>query len=232
MRFSMQLMSMQVNPISFTLNSFGTYDWLTCLPQAPLGGLPPQVETPCTAAAPHLTPPCTAAPPHSTTASSLPLSSLPNRSSSRVVSREAAPDDDPNRRKRQLIFLFPAATAVGVSGGSRARLPKAGAVVARPWTPLRAEAGSSRGGDSGRRVWWGWPSAKRTTWIMAGDAVVWRKSAGWKGGNGIGREVAGRLRLVGVRSRYPDGCRPPPSRLEEEDRPWFALMRMMMRVGD
>ena len=29
---------------------------------------------------------------------------------------------------------------------------------------------------------------------------------------------------MGVRSRYPDGCRPPPAELEEEDGPWFPVM--------
>jgi hypothetical protein len=43
--------------------------------------------------------------------------------------------------------------------GGRVRMPKAGAVVARRWTPLRAEAGSYRGGNGGRRVCWRWPSA-------------------------------------------------------------------------
>jgi hypothetical protein len=32
---------------------------------------------------------------------------------------------------------------------------------------------------------------------------------------------------MGVRSRYPDGCRPSPAELEKEDGSWFPVMAMV-----
>ncbi|KAK1649702.1 hypothetical protein QYE76_067507 [Lolium multiflorum] len=142
----------------------------------------PPLHHPCAASLrchlpPHLTPPCTAAPPPSSTVPLPHLSSLPTRSSPQVVSREATPGDDPNPRIRQLIFISPAAAAVGVGGGGRTRLPKAGGGGGAPMYP------PSHGGGvfQGRRRWTAGLVVVAFGYItmdMAGDEGVWRHAAG------------------------------------------------------
>lgn len=87
----------------------------------------------------------------------------------------------------------PGRCRLGVGGGGRVRLPKVGAMVPRPWIPLRAEAGTFRGGDGGRRVWWWWP--------LATSPGSWRGTrwcgGSWRGeraaaGSGSGGKVHGR----------------------------------------
>lgn len=141
-----------------------------------------------------------------------PLSSLPIRSSPRVVSPEAAPGDDPNP------------TEAGRSPSSWPLPPRGWRWRPRPAAKGRGDGAApmdspSRGGGD-LQGWRRWTEGLVVvafgyiTRIMAGDAVVWRILAGRKGGSGIRQRWLGTWsRGGGIEARpgFPGGQQPSVS---------------------